>query len=213
MSLSAVALADMPTIIVAPNPAGIVQGQEFAVGSVLVASPVMVWSPGMTNVVVLSGGDQTANGKNILIIGPNKQDVGNCDACCAPYAHNMQFGSFTQQGEAYGECAHVNIEQGLASYGDQWQVVGNGCGLKAQGNELGLATLQGISRSEGPGGGKADQTVVLDTSQAGGNVVGPMSQNSTIFAVQDAAVDGKPCSEGSATSTLAVTTSQFQIVN
>lgn len=161
---------------------------------------------GLNNDVTLLHGHQTAGssqqlGLNLL------QDTSET---CPTWAHQSLVGTIGEVASACGECAIVEVAQGLVGSTTQMQEIGKCTEPKAQLQTVNLLANQGVGRSDGPGSGNALHTIVLSGAQNGGNAAGQMTERTDIIGVQNSNVAGQAASTGVVNSTMNVCTTQSQ---
>lgn len=156
---------------------------------------------GLGNTIQLLQGNQAANAIQNLAVSNCQDFDGNTQSLLANLA---------EIGHASGECAIVGVGQALTAMGSQAQLIGDGCGDKAQGQSLGLTAGQELIKTEGPGAGSALHQIVLDEGQYGVNMAGTMQAASAILGLQNTDLTGAACATGNVDSTMGVNTTQTQ---
>jgi hypothetical protein len=161
---------------------------------------------GLGNAIALMQGHQAGDAIQNLAVC-NSQDT---TRACGAYADQSLLSNLAEIGHASGDCAIVNVLQGLTTVGMQTQLIGDCCDPKIQGQTLNLAAEQGINRSEGPGAGSALHQIVNRTDQCAGNAAGEMQESSSILGLQSSDLTGSACATGAVDSQIHVGTIQTQ---
>jgi hypothetical protein len=161
---------------------------------------------GLTNVIELLHGDQSASSTQNLVVSNDQSATGVCGASAA----QSLFNSLGQVGNAWGECALVGLTQDIGITGNQSQDLGDACDPKAQVQSLGLEACQALSKSDGAGGGDAVHTIVLTAGQSGTNAAGSLNESQNILGMQTSNITGHAGATGVVSSVMDVCTSQTQ---
>jgi len=161
---------------------------------------------GLDNTVTLLHGHQTASSSQQLGLDLC-QDT--CETC-PTWATQSLVGAIGEVASACGECALIEVAQGLVGGTTQMQEIGKCTEPKAQLQTVNLMANQGVGRSNGPGSGTALHTIVLGAAQNGGNASGQMTERSNIIGVQNSGVSGQAASTGVVNSSMSVCTTQSQ---
>lgn len=157
----------------------------------------------MLNGVTLMHGDQVADSTNWATIQNNQHS----DGACGLFACEDQTGFFSQVGQADGYCSLIDLDQSVIGMGTQQQLIGPG--IKQETQALSLVGEQLLSKTDGQGLVSGEQIMSLAQNQAAD---GPMNQSSVVFGTQTSNVSGAPGATGAAGGSMAVTTSQEQMV-
>ena len=187
--LSGVALATLPDC----PPGFKLQHQDFAIGSI--------------NLVGLVGAGGEAHGMNTATIIQEQHDMKLCSTACQD-----ELVLFVQEGCVVGMCGGLwDVTQEALVAGDQWQLVGDGCGpkMEAQGLVVGLGQM--VTKIDGSGVANGGQTLAVIQNQGAANSAGMMGQSNVVLAGQLGSVAGGPCTSGQAIGTLTIGTTQTQI--
>ena len=138
-------------------------------------------------------------------------DLG-CFNSCGVDAVETQTANLDQSASAIGECGIINVQTYLDAAGAQNQFIGFSTSTKTQGQQLGLAAQQVVTRADGDGGGIGANDALLAQTQAGSNAGGSVFESSLIDACQVSSAGGAANSTAALASTLIATTSQAQQV-
>jgi hypothetical protein len=188
--LSSVALATMPPEMF---PGFKWQQQDFTIGSI--------------NLVGLVGAGGEAHGMNTATIIQNQHDMKPCSSACQD-----ELALFVQSGCVIGTCGGLwDVVQGAGVVGEQWQLVGDGCGSKMETQGVGILLDQAVTKLDGSGVANGDQTLAVVQNQGTQNTAGMMTQSNVVLAGQLGTVAGGPCTSGQAIGALTIGTTQTQI--
>lgn len=213
--------AQAPTVL----PGSVWQFQDFAVGNMM--------NPGLSSVLNLVHGDGSAHALQTMDIvnehgSPMCLNVCNpcgpiglasvaspvqiCDTDCITMAGQCQDVGLYQEGAADGACAIIGINAFLDAGGAQEQTIGASTQPKSQGQSLGMASDQVLFRSDGGGGGWANNQANLLQVQAGKNPAGSVRESSAIDTWQTSSVDGAANSTATLATSMNACTNQAQVV-
>jgi hypothetical protein len=181
----------------------LVGANAFGLGSIDHMQNTLI---GLSNTIQLMQGTQAANAIQNLAVS-NGQLTG---AACSGCAEQSLLANLAEIGHASGECAIVGVGQLLTAAGLQAQLIGDGCGAKAQGQSLMLGADQELIKSEGPGAGTGLHQIVLREDQYAANSAGSMQESSAVLGLQSSDLSGAACATGTVDSSMSVTTSQSQ---
>jgi len=201
-----------------PLPGSVTQIQSFGIGDVT--------NNGMASVVALTHGDtggsvvQSLNVANIqsspcfatpcFNLGSNLGSI--CLNSCGVEALETQTANLGQSATAAGTCALVNVQTYLDAAGSQNQLIGFSTATKVQGQSLGLAAQQVLTRADGAGCGTGVNTAALSQTQAGSNAGGSAFESSVINASQVSSAGGAANSTAALASSMLAQTMQSQQV-
>lgn len=222
---SSVALAGNSTIL----PGSVSQVQTFSVGDMC--------NTGMATVIALTHGDAGASVSQSLNVGniqsspcfatpcgipcgiPGKPVVqaspspcGPCGNECDVEALQTQCADLEQDSSAKGSCGIINVNSFLDAGGAQEQFIGFSTSPKQQGQSLGLAAQQVVTRTDGAGGGGTTNDAKVSQMQAGSNAAGSVFEASTIDAKQVSSTGGAANSTTALATSMTAATSQAQNV-
>ncbi len=195
---SSIVLALLSSVALATTPPEMFPGfkwqqQDFAIGSI--------------NLVGLVGAGGQAQGMNTATIIQNQHDMKPCSTACQD-----ELVLFVQEGCVIGTCGGLwDVMQEALVAGDQWQLIGDGCGpkMEAQGVAVGLGQM--LTKIDGSGAANGAQTLAVIQNQGAANSGGMMSQSNVVLAGMLGSVAGGPCTSGQATGALTIGTTQTQI--
>ena len=177
-----------------------------AFGQLGLVTQVQDSSIGLSNGITLLHGHQNAGSTQQLALNLG-QDTAEV---CPTWANQSLVGVIGQVASACGECAIIEVAQGLIGSSVQMQEIGSCVQPKAQLQSINLIADQGVARQDGPGGGNAVGTIVLTGAQSGGNASGTMTERADIMGIQNSNINGLAASTGVVNSTMSVCTTQSQ---
>jgi hypothetical protein len=158
------------------------------------------------NAIGLAQGQQAADSIQNLAVA-NTQ---NADNACYTIGNQALIANIAEIGHAWGDCGLINVSQGLATQGSQAQYIGDVCDPKTQGQNLGMAAEQILTRQNGPGGASGLHQIVLKEDQDAANAAGTMSESSAILGLQSSDLVGEACATGTVEASMVVATTQQQ---
>ena len=162
---------------------------------------------GAGNLLTLSGAGGTAQNANTVAIFQNQDD---CKPCS--WGNQNQVVTFSQVGNIGAQCGGAwGILQGAAVGGNQWQLIGDGCGPKVEHQNLLVDLGNGLTKNDGSGAAIASHAVGVVQNQNAGNSAGLMSQTNAVAAGQNSIVAGGPCTDATVGATLVVGTTQTNV--
>lgn len=209
-------------------PGSVWQYQDFAVGNLM--------NPGMSSILNLVHGDgsahvlQTMDVENVHASPQYMNPCSPCGPCgsigiisvgtpvqicgadCLTMAGQCQTAGLYQEGAADGACAIIGVNAFLDAGGAQEQTIGASTQPKSQGQSLGMAADQVLFRSDGAGGGWANNQANLFQVQTGKNSAGSVRESSTIDTWQTSAVNGAANSTATLATSMNACTTQAQVV-
>lgn len=203
--IAALLLVSSVSMATDPLPGSVTQIQSFNIGDAT--------NNGMASVVALTHGDtggsvaQSLNVSNIQsspsFSAPSLSLGSLCLNSCGVNALETQTANLGQTANATGTCALINVQTYLDAAGTQNQLIGFSTATKVQGQSLGLAAQQVLTRADGAGGGTGVNTAALSQTQAGSNAGGSVFESSVVDASQIS------CAGGAANSTTALASSML----
>ena len=175
--------------------ADIIQLQDYIVGA--------------SNGIVLDHGHQTGQASHTICIDNNQC----ASKVCGAWAHQDQTALLNQIANACGHCAVLEVGQTFDALASQTQAIGDCVEPMLQGQDFGLIGGQLVAKSEGEGGGHANQMFVGGQNQAAGNPLGMMIEGSHVGAFENTMLGGSAGSTGLVTSGMSLLTVQAQQID
>lgn len=161
---------------------------------------------GLTNNLEFLQGEQQASSLQNLVVDNSQAATGVHTSLASQHL----FASIGEAASAWGQCASLEVLQGLAIGGTQMQVVEEGVGGKMQGQTLGVDAAQGMVKLNGAGYGDALHTIVVNEGQSAKNAAGYMDESATVMGMQQSSLYGEPGAAGQVNGTMTVQTVQTQ---
>lgn len=162
-----------------------------------------------TNRVMRVGGHGSAEGGNIIMVGPQRQ----FDASCGSAAMQEEAAILTQSASAVGAGGSASVKQNASIDGSQGQHVGGGWfGGQAGGQSLDVSLGTKAVKSGGIGGAVGAQGLVGTQSQMAFGPRGVSASSQFVGVGQFVAVAGGPCSNVVVNNSADVTMTQGHVV-
>jgi len=179
---------------------------SLAFGQIVPINQMQNTNIGLNNHISLLQGHQAADAIQNLAVANDQL----ADGACGGWAGQSFLANLAEIGHASGDCAIVNVLQGLSTVGIQAQLIGDACDPKNESQSLTLGAQQALTKSEGPGAGSGLHQIVLRGEQGGGNAAGNINQASAILGLQSSDITGSACATGGVSSLMNVCTVQTQ---
>jgi len=161
------------------------------------------------NKVMRVGWTGSAEGGNMIMVGPQRQ----FDASCGSAAIQEEAAILTQSASAVGSGGAASVKQNASIDGSQGQFISGGfSGLRAGGQSLDVDLGTKVSKSGGIGGAVGAQGVVGSQSQMAFTPRGVSASSQFVGVGQFVAVSGGPCSNVVVNNSADVSMSQSHVV-
>jgi hypothetical protein len=178
-------------------------------GAFAAISQMQGFSVDATNKVMRVGGHGSAEGGNMVMVGPQRQ----FDSSCGSAAMQEEAAILTQSASAVGAGGAASVKQNASMDGSQGQFVSGGLfGSRAGGQSLDVNLGTKASKSGGIGGAVGAQGVVGSQSQMAFTPRGVTASSQFVGVGQFVAIAGGPCSNVVVNNSADVSMNQSHIV-